>query len=71
VFTWPGLGNLANALEFASSATHFAYLLGFYWQWGAVGLWIGQYLGGQVAAITYYLRFQQSISKLQFTTKLS
>jgi multidrug resistance protein, MATE family len=49
----------------------FAYLLGFYLQWGAVGLWIGQCLGVQIAAITYYLRFQRSISKLQFTAKLS
>lgn len=42
----------------------FAYLLGFYLQWGAVGLWIGQCLGVQVAAVTYYLRFRRSISKL-------
>jgi multidrug resistance protein, MATE family len=43
----------------------FAYLLGFYWQWGAVGLWIGQCLGVQVAAVTYYWRFQRSMAKLQ------
>jgi multidrug resistance protein, MATE family len=43
-----------------------AYLLGFYLHWGAVGLWIGQCVGVQVAAITYYWRFRRSISKLQF-----
>ena len=47
----------------------FAYLWGFYWQWGAVGLWMGQCLGVQVAALTYYLRFQRSISKLQMQGK--
>ncbi len=44
-----------------------AYCLGFYWQWGAVGLWIGQCLGVQVAAITYYWRFRQLISKFSFS----
>ena len=47
----------------------FAYLWGFYLQWGAVGLWMGQCLGVQVAALTYYLRFQRSISKLQMQGK--
>jgi multidrug resistance protein, MATE family len=47
----------------------FAYLWGFYLQWGAVGLWMGQCLGVQVAALTYYLRFQRSISKLQLPVK--
>ncbi len=46
----------------------FAYLWGFYLQWGAVGLWMGQCLGVQVAAITYYFRFQW-ISKLQLQCK--
>jgi multidrug resistance protein, MATE family len=43
----------------------FAFLWGFYLQWGVVGLWMGQCLGVQVAAVAYYLRFQRSISKLQ------
>lgn len=47
----------------------FAYLWGFYLQWGAVGLWMGQCLGVQVAALTYYFRFQRSINKLQFQGK--
>jgi multidrug resistance protein, MATE family len=47
----------------------FAYLWGFYLQWGAVGLWMGQCLGIQVAALTYYFRFQRSIDKLQFQGK--
>jgi multidrug resistance protein, MATE family len=47
----------------------FAYLWGFYLQWGAVGLWMGQCLGVQVAALTYYLRFQRSINKLQWQGK--
>jgi multidrug resistance protein, MATE family len=47
----------------------FAYLWGFYLQWGAVGLWMGQCLGIQVAALTYYFRFQRSINKLQFQGK--
>jgi multidrug resistance protein, MATE family len=42
-----------------------AYLLGIYWQWGAVGLWIGQCLGVQVAALTYYWRFRWLMNKLQ------
>jgi multidrug resistance protein, MATE family len=47
----------------------FAYLWGFYLQWGAVGLWMGQCLGVQVAALTYYLRFHRSINKLQLQNK--
>ncbi len=47
----------------------FAYFWGFYLQWGAVGLWMGQCLGVQVAALTYYFRFQRSINKLQFQGK--
>jgi multidrug resistance protein, MATE family len=47
----------------------FAYLWGFYLQWGAVGLWMGQCLGVQVAALTYYLRFRRSINKLQWQSK--
>ncbi len=47
-----------------------AYLLGFYWQWGAIGLWIGQCFGVQVAALTYYLRFRWLIDKLQATANL-
>jgi multidrug resistance protein, MATE family len=47
----------------------FAYLWGFYLQWGAVGLWMGQCLGVQVAALTYYFRFRRSINKLQWQGK--
>jgi multidrug resistance protein, MATE family len=47
----------------------FAYLWGFYLQWGAVGLWMGQCLGVQVAALTYYFRFRRSINKLQWQSK--
>jgi multidrug resistance protein, MATE family len=39
-----------------------AYLLGIYWQWGALGLWIGQCLGVQVAALSYYWRFRWLMS---------
>jgi multidrug resistance protein, MATE family len=39
-----------------------AYLLGFYLRWGAVGLWIGQCFGVQVAAISYYWRWRRSIN---------
>jgi multidrug resistance protein, MATE family len=42
-----------------------AYLLGFYWQWGAVGLWIGQCMGVQMAALSYFWRFRWSINKLR------
>jgi multidrug resistance protein, MATE family len=41
-----------------------AYFLGFYFRWGAVGLWISQCFGVQVAAISYYWRWQRSSSSL-------
>ncbi len=60
---------LLGFIAFWCVGLSFAYLLGFYLQWGAVGLWIGQCLGVQVAALTYYWRFQRSITTLQLQGK--
>jgi multidrug resistance protein, MATE family len=47
----------------------FAYLWGFYWQWGAVGLWMGQCLGVQVAALIYYWRFHSLLTAIPARVK--
>lgn len=41
-----------------------AYVLGFYYHWGAVGLWIGQCFGVQVAAISYFWWWRRSLERL-------
>jgi multidrug resistance protein, MATE family len=41
-----------------------AYVLGFYYHWGAVGLWIGQCFGVQVAAISYFWWWWRSMERL-------
>jgi multidrug resistance protein, MATE family len=56
---------LLGFVAFWCAGLGLAYLLGFYWQWGAVGLWMGQCLGVQVAALTYCLRYGWLIKNLQ------
>ena len=44
------------------------YLLGFYFDLGSVGLWIGQSIGVAVAALLFFIRWQQKSSQI-FTSK--
>lgn len=40
------------------------YVLGFYWGWGGVGLWLGQLTGVAVSAGAFLWRFRRLISQL-------
>ena len=40
------------------------YLLGFYFGLGGVGLWLGQSIGVAVAALLFFLRWQQKLSQI-------
>ena len=41
------------------------YLLGFYFNLGGVGLWLGQSIGVAVAALLFLIRWQQKLSQFQ------
>ncbi|MEL6438796.1 MAG: MATE family efflux transporter [Cyanobacteria bacterium J06621_8] len=56
---------LLNLLAFWLIGLFFSYVLGFYFQLGGVGLWLGQSIGVAVAAGLFMLRFRDRLLHLK------
>ena len=46
------------------------YLLGFRFNLGGIGLWIGQSIGVAVAALLFLIRWQQKLGQIFYTSKV-
>ncbi|MEM8675080.1 MAG: MATE family efflux transporter [Cyanobacteria bacterium P01_G01_bin.67] len=57
---------LLNILAFWVIGLTSGYVLGFYFDLGGIGLWLGQSVGVAVAAILFLLRFRDRLNNLKF-----